>query len=150
MLEAYSRAFSKNDGVSLIIKTFPNMHNKVEEQIKEIQRTHPDCAEIILINEDLDYEFLIDLYHQSDVLVAPSRGEGFGLPIAEAMLLGLPVITTGYGGQCDFCNDGNSWLIRYTFERAETHMQLDDSVWAEPDVRHLARIDAIIKNITLK
>jgi glycosyltransferase involved in cell wall biosynthesis len=147
LLKAYSKAFSKNDNVTLIIKTFPNMHNKVEEQIKKIQQTHPECAEIYLINEDLDYEFLIDLYHQSDVLVAPSRGEGFGLPMAEAMLMGLPVITTGFGGQCDFCNDENSWLINYSFKKAETHMQLDDSIWVEPDVDHLSELMQTVKNL---
>lgn len=148
LLEAYTRAFSKKDTVTLIIKTFPNIHNNVVEQVKKIQQTHPECGEIILINEDLDYEFLIDLYHQCDVLVAPSRGEGFGLPMAEAMLLGLPVITTAYGGQCDFCNDENSWLINYTFKKAETHMQLDDSYWAEPDVDHLAELMQTLRNLT--
>lgn len=140
LLEAYSDAFSHKDNVNLIIKTFPNIHNTVEKQIQEIQLKNPDCAEITLINEDLDYEFLIDLYRQSNALVAPSRGEGFGLPIAEAMIFGVPVITTGFGGQCDFCNEGNAWLINYTFKRAETHMQLDDSVWVEPDVHHLSKI----------
>jgi glycosyltransferase involved in cell wall biosynthesis len=147
LLEAYSKAFSKNDKVTLIIKTFPNMHNTADEQIKKFHQTHSKCAEIILINEDLDYPYLLDLYHQSDVLVAPSRGEGFGLPMAEAMLLGLPVITTGFGGQCDFCDENNSWLINYSFQKAETHMQLDDSIWAEPDVGHLAKLMQTLKNL---
>lgn len=148
LLKAYSNAFSKNDDVTLIIKTFPNIHNNVEEQIQKIQQINPKCADIILINEDLDYGFLIDLYRQSDVLVAPSRGEGFGLPMAEAMLLGLPVITTGFGGQCDFCNEENSWLIDYKFKKAETHMQLDDSVWAEPDVVHLSELMQALRNLS--
>jgi glycosyltransferase involved in cell wall biosynthesis len=140
LLSAYVRAFSKNDNVSLIIKTFPNIHNNVEDQIEKIRLCNPDCGEILSINQDLDHEYLIDLYNQCDVLVAPSRGEGFGLPIAEAMLCGLPVITTGYGGQTDFCTNENAWLIDYTFKKAETHMELEDSVWAEPDTRHLAEL----------
>jgi glycosyltransferase involved in cell wall biosynthesis len=140
LLSAYVRAFSKKDNVSLIIKTFPNIHNIVEDQIKKIRLSHPDCGEILSINQDLDYEGLVDLYNQCDVLVAPSRGEGFGLPIAEAMLCGLPVITTDYGGQTDFCTNENAWLIDYTFKKAETHMELEDSVWVEPDTRHLAEL----------
>ena len=35
------------------------------------------------------------LYAACDCLVHPYRGEGFGLPIAEAMACGLPVIVTG-------------------------------------------------------
>jgi len=147
LLKAYTLAFTKKDDVTLIIKTFPNVHNSVEDQIKKIQQDFPDCPDIILLNRDMEDGFILDLYNQSDVLVAPSRGEGFGLPIAEAMLFGLPVITTGFGGQCDFCNEENSWLIRYTFERAETHMELDDSVWAEPDVDHLAELMRLLKKL---
>jgi len=66
------------------------------------------------------------------VLVAPGCGEGFGLPLAEAMLLQLPVITTAYGGQCDFCTADTAWLVDYDFEPAQTHMALFDSVWAKP------------------
>jgi glycosyltransferase involved in cell wall biosynthesis len=140
LLKSYSQAFSKKDNVSLIIKTFPNIHNRVEEQVSLIQRENPDCAEIILIQQEIEYEYLIDLYNQCDVLVIPSRGEGFGLPIAEGMMLGIPVITTGFGGQCDFCNEETAWIIDYYFKRAETHMHLDDSIWAEPDPDHLAQL----------
>jgi len=73
--------------------------------------------------------------------VAPSRAEGFGLPIAEAMLSGLHVIATGWSGQMDFCNAGNADLIDFSFARAETHEQdKPDSVWADPDAGHLAAL----------
>ena len=81
-----------------------------------------------MINEDLDYGYIINLYKRCHALVAPSRGEGFGLPMAEAMLFDLPVITTGYGGQSDFCTDETAWLIDYSFAYAKTHMKLSDSI----------------------
>jgi glycosyltransferase involved in cell wall biosynthesis len=36
-----------------------------------------------------------ELYEQASVLLAPSLFEGFGLPVAEALGMGLPVITSG-------------------------------------------------------
>jgi len=39
---------------------------------------------------------LVDLYNMADAFVLPSQVEGFGLPLAEAMRVGLPVITTDY------------------------------------------------------
>ena len=45
--------------------------------------------------------------------------EGFGLPIAEAMLSGLPAIVTNWSGQLDFVNSQNSWLVDYQFTRVK-------------------------------
>lgn len=138
LLDAFAKAFTVRDDVSLIIKTFPNPHNTVAEQIAALRRRHPGCPEIVLIDADLDAGEIVDLYHRCDAFVAPSRGEGFGLPMGEAMWFGLPVITTAFGGQTDFCTDDTAWLVDYTFEGARSHLGLFDSVWAEPSVDSLA------------
>jgi len=91
------------------------------------------------VEEELSPGQLVSLYRHSDLLVAPSRGEGFGLPMAEAMVFGLPVLTTGFGGQTDFCSHETAWLTDYKFSRAITHMALPDSVWVEPDLGDLTR-----------
>ena len=140
LLKAFYSAFSDQDDVSLIIKTFPNPHNKVKALIDELARTSKNPPEVILIEEDWSDEKVTGLYKTADFLVAPGRGEGFGLPLAEAMLLEVPVITTGYGGQTDFCNENTSWLIDYEFNYADTHMKLINSFWAEPDCKHLSRL----------
>lgn len=140
LLSAYGQAFTSNDPVALIIKTFPNPHNEAGILLEECKATYPNYPEVRLIEEDLSESQLKALYEQSHALVAPSRAEGFGLPMAEAMLSGMPVITTGWGGQLDFCNSETAWLIDYTYQRAVTHFELFDSVWAAPDVQHLAEL----------
>lgn len=47
----------------------------------------------------------------SDVLVQPSRGEGFGLPLLEFQRAGCPVITTDYAAGAELCFGG--WRIEY-------------------------------------
>ena len=46
-----------------------------------------------------------------DCYVSLHRSEGFGLTVAEAMLLGKPVIATRYGGTLEFMNDDNAYLV---------------------------------------
>lgn len=140
LLDAYTSAFTAADDVLLVIKTFPNPHNNIEQQIREVQSRTPDCPAIHLINADLNIGQINSLYQQADALVAPSRGEGFGMPMAEAMLWDVPVIATGYGGHTDFCTPETSWLIDYQFAKAQTHMRQFDSLWVEPDTLHLVAL----------
>ncbi|MFV1943800.1 glycosyltransferase [Pseudomonas luteola] len=140
LLAAYGQAFSATDDVVLVLKTFPNPHHQIEAQLKDWRLQHTNPPRVELINQDLPDSAVRALYEWAHVLVAPSRGEGFGLPMAEAMLHRCAVITTGYGGQRDFCTPETSWLIDYRFARAQTHMQLTGSVWVEPQENHLATL----------
>lgn len=140
LLEAYGRAFKNSDDVTLIIKTFPNPHNTIRFLLDNVRNNQDDFPDVVILEENMSDADLKALYERSDVLVAPSRAEGFGLPIAEAMLSKIPVVSTAWGGQLDFCNEKTSWLIDYTFGRTKTHFGLFDSVWAEPDADHLMKI----------
>ncbi|WP_158535379.1 glycosyltransferase [Hyphomonas pacifica] len=139
LIKAYGKTFRDTDDVSLIIKTFPNPHNEIDRIIAEAKAADANFPEIIVLYDDFSDGDLKALYKHCHVLVAPSRAEGFGLPMAEAMLTGLPVITTGWGGQLDFCNSENAWLVDFSFAPAQTHFDLAASVWADPDVEDLSR-----------
>lgn len=139
LLEAWSRAFSKADDVALVIKTFPNPHNDVARRLEALRGRNPDLAEVALIEQDYDAGRMRALFEQCHALVAPSRGEGFGLPLAEAALFDLPVITTALGGQTEFCTESTAWLVDARFARSQSHLGLFDSVWAEPGLDALVR-----------
>jgi glycosyltransferase involved in cell wall biosynthesis len=140
LLAAYGKAFRDSDDVSLIIKTFPNPHNDVAEQIARLRQQDPAFPHVVLIDRDSGQAELVGLYQASHAFVAPSRGEGLGLPLAEAMLYNLPVITTAWGGQTDFCKPATAWLCDYRFVKTSSHLGTGHSVWADPDVDHLARL----------
>ncbi len=140
LIESYCASFKEDDDVSLIIKTIPNIHNDVKDQLKSIRSNTKNIPHICFIEEDYTDDQILALYQLSDALVAPSYGEGFGLPIGEAMKFGLPVITTGFGGQLDFCNSYNSWLIDFKYCYSKTHFGLTCSSWAEPSKDHLSSI----------
>jgi len=138
LLVAYGKAFRGSDDVTLLIKTFESPHNDIESQLAAARAADNDYPDVVLIFDDLSDSELKALYRHSHVLVAPSRAEGFGSPIAQAMLVGIPVITTAWSGQLDFCNKETAWLVDYSFAPARTPFELFGSVWAEPDIEHLA------------
>lgn len=138
LLKAYGDAFSDRDDVSLVIKTFANPHNEIHQWLADARAARSDFPHVVVLEGDFDDARLKALYQACDVLVSPSRAEGYGLPMAEAMLSGLPVITTAWGGQLDFCDEACAWLVDYDFAPAQTHFRLFNSVWAEPRRAHLA------------
>lgn len=139
LLVAYGQAFRAHDDVTLVIKTFPNPHNDVSIQLAALRNNDPGYPDVVVIDEEYSQEKLVGLYQACHAFVAPSRGEGLGLPMAEAMLFNLPVITTAWGGQLDFCDASTAWLCDYRFAKAETHLATGHSVWADPDVDDLAQ-----------
>lgn len=139
LLKAYGQAFKADDPVTLVIKTFANPHNEIHLWLTMQQKDREDYPDVLIIQEDLTQNQLKSLYMQCDVMVLPSRAEGFGLPLAEAMLSNLPVITTAWGGQLDFCNENTAWLVDYEFKLTTSHFELFNSVWAEPNIEHLSQ-----------
>jgi glycosyltransferase involved in cell wall biosynthesis len=138
LLNAYFSAFDRSDDVTLIIKSFPNPHNDVEQLLREARSAHPNPPDVRWIDRDLDASEIAGLYNLSSCYVHPARGEGFGLPVAEAMLAQVPVITLAYSGLADFISDDTAATIPYRLESAQTHFNVPNSMWAEPDAEQLA------------
>ncbi|OGO50723.1 MAG: hypothetical protein A2148_01595 [Chloroflexi bacterium RBG_16_68_14] len=59
----------------------------------------------------LSREELVRLYNQATLVVSPSLYEGFGLPAAEAMACGTPVLATTAGAFPEVIEDGVSGLL---------------------------------------
>jgi len=84
---------------------------------------------VLIIKDAISSDMMPSIYHAADAFVLPTHGEGWGLPLMEAMASGLPTIATNWGGQTEFMNDGNSLLLGYELvdsPSAPGHM------WAEP------------------
>ena len=137
LIEAFLRSFRADEPVELVIKTFPNPNNILASVLAEKRDRLADAPPITVIGQHYDPAHLRALYKSAAMLVAPSRGEGFGLPLAEAMLLDVPVVTTNYSGQIDFCRPDTAWLVDYHMSASQAHVAGSHSLWAEPSVEHL-------------
>jgi glycosyltransferase involved in cell wall biosynthesis len=64
-------------------------------------------------------EQLAAVYSAADVLLAPSRGEGFGIPVIEAQACGTPVIVTNFAAQPELVGAGWSVPGQAVYEAAQ-------------------------------
>ena len=140
----------------LLIKTQwcgdENMGHQIRENILQYRKRLGFVgvtAPLMLITNKLDRKKLSGVYTLGHAFVLPTRGEGVGLPFIEALSSGIPVIATGWGGQMDFINERNSFLVNYKLENPALRMNNAISpdyrtlfaekgqLWAEPDLNHL-------------
>lgn len=138
LLAAYFEEFTAQDDVELYIKTFPNPHNRIHDLITELGQGRDNLPTVIVDENQADEQTMLGLYKAAQAIVLPTRGEGFNLPAAEAMAMGLPVIVTGHGAHTDFCTHATAALIPFCFAKSNSHLQSANSCWVEPDVQGLA------------
>lgn len=130
-------------GTDMLVKAFQEVSGKVKLLIHSQTpvEEYGDTAE--LIRKDRRIEFIEKtvpapgLYHRGDVFVYPSKLEGVGLCVPEALACGLPVITTDNAPMNEFVEDGyNGLLVRV----ARTQQRKDKYYWPETyvDVGDLA------------
>lgn len=62
----------------------------IEEFARKL-KNHPEQGKKLFWLQGVSDEYLEELYHKSDCLIAASEGEGFGLPLIEAAQFGLPI-----------------------------------------------------------
>jgi glycosyltransferase involved in cell wall biosynthesis len=113
LLRAYLAAFTAADDVALVLKTFANDGRYESVGLLGLEREFamPGAPEIVSIRGELPAAELAGLYTSCQAYVHPYRGEGFCLPLAEAMAAGVPIITTDRGGASCFCTDATARLL---------------------------------------
>lgn len=138
LIAAFKRAFRPGDGPQLLVKSF-NGDYKPERllRLKAAADGHPD---VHLVDRYVSRAEKDALLAASDCYVSLHRSEGFGLPLAEAMALGKPVVATAYSGNLDFMTEENSWLVRYELTEVgpDGENYPPEGRWAEPDIEHAA------------
>jgi glycosyltransferase involved in cell wall biosynthesis len=138
-IKAFQRAFPlKKKDVKLIVKM---MNTSLDNDVyKELSSLVALDDRIVVINKTLARSELFALVRSSDCFVSLHRSEGFGRNIAESMLLGRPVICSGFSGNLDFCKSNNSFLVEGNEISVENSLYSfsNNQSWFEPSVEHAA------------
>ena len=154
LLETFLATFRRTDDVCLVIKDFGGKSayqgQTLHQRIRAAQ-ADPQAPEIVYLDQDLTEREVAGLYTACDCLVHPYRGEGFGLPVLEAMACALPVICTGGGSTDDFATDEFVHRIPATREfvgNEVSGMTLDHRGWwlsPDPEALKRALVEAVRK-----
>jgi glycosyltransferase involved in cell wall biosynthesis len=133
---AFEVAFSdgRND-VGLIFKMsgsrylFPKLMLELETVAKRDRR-------ITIMQGDWGRADILALMASVDCFVSLHRSEGFGLGMAEAMLLGKPVIGTAFSGNTEFLTEETGYPVPYQMRAVEQgeYPYSEGNSWAEPDI----------------
>jgi FkbM family methyltransferase len=141
VIAAFKAAFPRGRGdVGLVVKSVNGTRRP--ERVAAIMALIGGDPRIVHLDSFLSRDETYGLIDATDVYVSLHRAEGLGLGLAEAMALGKPVIGTGYSGNLEFMNEGNSLLVDYRIVPvAPGEYLVDDErfVWADPDIESAAR-----------
>ncbi len=138
VIRVFQKAFPTRRDVRLVLKA----HHMDAAGVRDLNRLCSHDSRIQIINRFLSHEELERVFAGADIFLGLQKSEGFGLNIAKALGMGLPVITTGWGGHLDFCNPGNSYLVPYSIQRVGQSRDplYRKGTWAHPDETAAAAI----------
>jgi glycosyltransferase involved in cell wall biosynthesis len=78
---------------------------------------------------------ILDAYAAADIYVSPSREDSFGMPVAEAMACGLPVITSAFAGVSSLIHDGMDGFVLRDPHDVESLGKLIRMLYEQPELR---------------
>lgn len=122
-------SFFKRGDFILLIKTYGSTMSSEQnnacinsiQRLKEIVK-NPNAPEIVVVTENLSDQNMKRLFKSVDYYINPSRGEGFCMPLAQAMAAGIPVISTDVTAPLDYVEHEATGLLVPTSMEPAIHM----------------------------
>ncbi len=143
LLRAFSDEFSAREPVRLLCKVVNRDRTLSLKYELEKLGLRPGGGRISwLFNQEFPHYQLGSLYRSADCFVSASRGEGWNMPLMEAMACGLPAIATDWGAHRDFLHEGVAFplSIRGTVPAIAKCPYYAGYSWADPDPEHLQQL----------
>ncbi len=150
LLTSYYDAFTSDDKVILILKVNPLKHAKQDYRIKETissikSKSNKKWPPKIFLCDKIVPSEHIDLLHKyGDCYVSSHHGEGWGMPIHDALLNKKQTIVTQFGGITEYLNNSSSNIIRHNLGPVNgmswSSLYGKYQNWAYPSTNHLSSI----------
>jgi len=134
-IAAFRAAFGDRQDRLLLLKIGHPGHFPVD--FARLRAAAAGARNIRIDTNDLPQADRHALTRAADIVLSLHRSEGFGLVPAEAMLLGVPVVATGWSGNMDFMDAGSAALVGYRLVPARDPrgvFEAPGAEWADPDI----------------
>lgn len=134
---AYKEAFGlDNDNVGIIVK----INEYSDKDIDYINKALKGYKNVFILSDTLTKVQVNSLIKAADVFVSLHRAEGFGLVLAEAMIVGTPTIATNWSANTEFACSDAACMVDYRM------IEIDRDIppykkgyhWADADVMQAA------------
>lgn len=151
LLTAFWQEFEKEKNVSLTIKTYvdnftPEKRDMIKSFIRKSKKliALDNYAPVYIYRNLLDRFQMYRFHNTFDCFVSAHRGEGWGIPQMEALILGKPVISTNCGGIHEHLVDSkDALLVPYKHVQVQNsrneYWYTTDQKWAEIDIDQLRK-----------
>lgn len=143
LLRAFNETFSAAEPVRLLCKVMNRDGGlSVKQEIRKLGLKESGGRISYLFNLEFPHYQLGSLYRSADCFVAVSRGEGWNMPLTEAMACGLPAIATDWGAHREFLHEGIAYPLRSrgTVPAVAKCPYYAGYSWADPDPDHLRHL----------
>ena len=141
----FCETFKDNKKVGLVLKSSYGKGTTIDRQMtaNTVEKILTEVRDgkfpkVTLLHGNLTDKEMASLYKHNKVkcLLAPTRGEGYGLPIIEAAASGVPVVATGWSGHTDFLEDDLYSKLEYSLgeisqDRVDNRIFMKGTRWAE-------------------
>jgi glycosyltransferase involved in cell wall biosynthesis len=144
LLGAFREVAARHQSVRLVLKGLDTWFNSASLIGALADKIPADEMQslgkrIAYIGDAKSFADMAAYYQAADLYVAPYMGEGFNMPVLEAVACGLPVICTGGGPTDDFTTDDFSCHIDSILRKSPNAQGIEEC-FLVPDQRHLVEL----------
>lgn len=132
----------KELGVSVKHIFVTREHSQVGWKLYDLAYELGLSSDIRVFQSGIPFQDLYMLYCAADVFLLPSKGEGLGLPVMEAMSVGIPVVANKTGAIPELLENNRGWVADWQCwyydpfgNQRRYHMDVDSAVNAILEIR---------------